>query len=145
LAARPARSAECDAPAPAPRTPPQVQAVYVDQPPVIDGKLDEACWTSASRLEGFVVLDETRPVPEETIGLICVDEKNVYLGVICKDRTPDDIKGVETRRNGDIGKDDFVEFGLDPEYRHQSSYYFQVTSRGTQREDIPGGSATKIE
>jgi len=126
-------------------TPSVVQAVYVDTPPLIDGNLDDPCWSQAARLEGFRVLDVERDVPEETVGLICVDDTAIYLAVICKDRTPEDIKAVETRRGGDIWRDDVVEFGVDPWHEHRDSYWFQVTPRGTQCEDIPGGSATKIE
>lgn len=127
------------------RTPPQIAAVCVETPPVIDGKLDDACWTKASRLEGFFPPDVAEPNPEETIGLVCVDKQAIYVGVICKDRTPDDIKGVETRRNGSLWEDDTVEFYLDPWNQHQEAYSFRLNARGTQAEDIPGGSATKIE
>ena len=127
------------------RTPPTVQAVYVDTPPTIDGQLDDACWSQASRLEGFFLPGLEQEVPEETIGLICVDDQAFYVAVICRDRTPDDIVAVETRRNGEIWNDDSVEFALDPWHGHKEMYSFLVTPRGTQVEFIPGGSATKIE
>jgi len=127
------------------RTAPVVNAVYVDAPPVIDGGLDDPCWTRASRLEGFFVPSTNEAVPEETFGLICVDDKAIYVAVICKDRTPADIKATETRRNGHIWQDDVAEFGLDPWHKHDEMYSFRVTARGTQMEEIPGGSATKIE
>jgi hypothetical protein len=127
------------------RTPPAVQAVYVETPPTIDGRLDDDCWSQASRLEGFFLPGLEQEVPEETIGLICADDEALYVAVICRDRTPDDIVAVETRRNGEIWNDDFVEFALDPWHGHKEMYGFLVTPRGTQREFIPGGSATKIE
>jgi len=127
------------------RTPPTVQAVYVETPPTIDGRLDDDCWSQASRLEGFFLPGLEQEVPEETIGLICADDEALYVAVICRDRTPDDIVAVETRRNGEIWNDDFVEFALDPWHGHKEMYGFLVTPRGTQREFIPGGSATKIE
>jgi hypothetical protein len=126
-------------------TPPVVQAVYVDAAPVIDGKLDDPCWSQAARLEGFFAPNVDQPSPEETIGLICVDSTAIYVGVICRDRTPEDIKGTETRRNGEIWNDDFVELDLDPWHKHQDAYFFDVTAAGTQFEAIPGGSAAKIE
>jgi len=124
---------------------PTVEAVYVDTAPVVDGQLDDACWAKAARLEGFFAPDIDQAPPEETVGFICADEEAIYLGVICKDESPEDIKAAETRRNGEIWEDDFVEFALDPWHQHQDMYSFKVTPRGTQREDIPGGSATKIE
>jgi hypothetical protein len=140
-----ARAWGAEAPAPEPRTPPQVQAVYVDAPPVIDGKLDDECWSAAARLEGFFVPDQAQPIPEKTVGLICADEKAIYVGVICEDRTPEDIRGVETRRNGSVWRDDYVAVELDPPHGHQVAYDFCVTARGTQLEVVPGGSAAKIE
>jgi len=126
-------------------SPPVIQAVYVETPPLVDGKLDDACWQQASRLEGFFAPSIDQAPPEETVGLICADNAAIYVAFICKDRTPDDIRAVETRRNGEVWADDSVEFDLDPWHRHQEMYYFLVTPRGTQVEGIPGGSATKIE
>ncbi|NIM04152.1 MAG: hypothetical protein GTN69_03035 [Armatimonadetes bacterium] len=126
--------------------PPDIQAVYVDTPPVIDGQLDDPCWSKAARLEGFHSLNVDWPPPEETIGLICVDEKAIYVAVICNDRTPEDIVARETRRNGAVSRDDNVEFNLDPWHEHTDyGYVFRVNPLGTQEEEIPGGSATKIE
>jgi hypothetical protein len=133
------------APEAPPRTPVEVPAVYVDEPPVIDGKLDDACWTEAARLTDFYVLDLEAPLPEQTIGLICVDDQAIYVGFICKDRTPDDLVIQETRRNGNIWNDDVVELELDTANTHESAYDFRVNAGGTMAEDIPGGSATKIE
>jgi len=125
--------------------PPAVQAVYVETPPTIDGQLDDPCWSQAARLEGFFLPGLEQEVPEQTIALICADDEAVYAAVICHDRTPDDIVATETRRNGEIWNDDWVELGLDPWHAHQEMYFFTVTPRGTQCEYIPGGSATKIE
>ena len=125
--------------------PPVVEAVYVEEPPTIDGQLDDACWAKAARLEGLFCPDLDQPVPEETIGLICVDEEAIYVGFLCHDRTPGDIVANETRRNGDIWNDDWASFDLDTWHTHGGTYTFIVTARGTQQEAIPGGSATKIE
>jgi len=125
--------------------PPQVQAVYADAPPIIDGQLDDPCWSQAARVSDFYVLELDQPLPEETTALICVDSNAIYVGFICRDRTPEDIVAQETRRNGDIWNDDCVGVGLDPWHKHGVTYDFNVNARGTQSEDIPGGSATKIQ
>jgi hypothetical protein len=127
--------------------PPDIQAAHVETPPQIDGQLEDPCWEQASRLEGFCCLEVDRPAPEETIGLICVDDKAIYVAVICRDRTPEAIVANETRRNGEVDEDDHIGFRLDPWHKHgeYDSYIFYVNSLGTQAEEIPGGSATKIE
>jgi hypothetical protein len=114
-------------------------------PSTVDGQLDDPCWSQAARLEGWGCIDVAQEPPEQTTALICVDDTAIYLAVICHDRTPDDIVAAETRRNGDIWTDDFVFLGLDPWHVHKAAYSFIVTARGTQAEDIPGGSAAKIE
>jgi hypothetical protein len=146
LAASPVRAGDPrENPEEGKKKPPAVKAVRAEQPPVIDGKMDDACWEQAVRLEGFSVLDVDLAVPEETVGFVCVDDKAVYVGLICKDRTPEDIKSVETRRNGEIWGDDWVEFDIDCCHDHEQSYAFLVTANGTQWEWVPGGSAAKIE
>ena len=127
------------------RTAPIIDAVYTKTPPVIDGKLDDECWSQASRLEGFTCPGVDTPPPDETIGLVILDEQYLYVGFICRDKTPDDISAKETRRNGDVGRDDSVALALDPWHQHNDFYQFTVTAAGTQAEQIPGGSATKIE
>jgi len=124
---------------------PVIHAVYVKSAPVVDGKLDEECWSQASRLEGFYCPNVDTPPPDETVGLVCVDEGSVYVGIICHDETPQDIVAKETRRNGDFGSDDFVVLVIDPWHKHTDFYQFVVTAGGVQAEMIPGGSATKIE
>ena len=127
------------------RTAPVVHAVYVQAPPVIDGRLDDACWSQASRLEGFFCPNTDTPPPDETIGYVCLDEKTIYIAFDCSDKTPNDIAANETKRNGDLGRDDDVQVGIDPWHKHSDIYVFMVNARGTQAEQIPGGSATKIE
>jgi hypothetical protein len=147
-AAQAAKTAEGAPPAPPPkaeRSAPVIDAVYTNMPPVIDGKLDDACWSQASRLEEFACPGVDTPPPDETRGLLILDEKYLYAAFICKDKTPDDIVANETRRNGDISRDDFVVLAVDPWHKHNDFYQFEVTARGTQAELIPGGSATKIE
>ena len=129
----------------APNGGPVIEAVQVEGPPVIDGKLDDACWAKATRLESFYCGEYDGPAPEETIGFVCVSDQAIYVAVICNDKTPDDIAAAETRRNGDLGNDDFVRVGVDPSHNHRDFYAFDVNAAGTQRDNPPGDSAAKIE
>jgi len=126
-------------------TGPVIQAVQAETAPIIDGKLDDACWSSATKMENFYCPDYDAPAPEETTGLVCVDQKAIYVAVICKDRTPDDIVASETRRNGDLGNDDCVRVAVDPNHNHRDCYTFEVNPIGTQRDSPPGDSAAKVE
>ena len=124
---------------------PALEAVYVDTAPVIDGQLDDACWSKAARLEDLYCAEWDAPAPEETFALICADGDAIYIAVICNDSTPEDIVADETRRGGDLSTDDGIRIWLDPTRQYRNYYTFDVNARGTQAEGIPGGSATKIE
>jgi hypothetical protein len=124
---------------------PAVQVPQAEAPPVIDGGLDDACWTKASAYSDFYCPDWDGAPPEKTTVYITADQEALYVGVRCEDRTPGDIVANETRRNGAIWQEDHVEVMVDPTHQHKDYYTFVVSARGTQAENIPGGSATKIE
>jgi len=124
---------------------PQVQVPQAEPPPTIDGALDDACWTKSAVYDDFYCPEYDGAAPEKTTVRVTADGKALYVGVVCEDRTPGDIIANETRRNGDIGNEDTVGVLIDPSGQHRDFYSFRVTARGTQREDMPGGSATKIE
>ena len=144
VSSTPAEAAETGAPGEAPSNP-AIEAVYVELPPEIDGQLDDACWAEAAHVEGFYCAAWDAPAPEETIALVCADGEAIYVAVICNDSTPEDIVADETRRGGDLSTDDGIRIWLDPTHQYRNYYTFDVNARGTQAEDIPGGSATKIE
>jgi hypothetical protein len=124
---------------------PVIEVPHIDPAPVIDGQLDDACWAQAIPFEGFYSSEWDGPAPEHTSGLICSDDKALYIAVVCRDRTPNDIVATETRRNGDLSDDDYVRLAIDPAHKHRDFYTFDLNAAGTQREYLPGGSATKIE
>ena len=124
---------------------PIIHAVKVNVPPVIDGLLDDPCWENATKVSGFWYELKQRPVCFDTEAYICYDDKYIYAAFRCLDPEPHRIRASETKRNGRVWRDDLVELGIDCCHEHQEMYSFQVTPRGTQSEDIPGGSATKIE
>lgn len=138
-------ASESAAAAAAPTCVPVIKVVYVDAPPKLDGQLDDPCWASATRLEGFYCPEWDSPAPEETTALICADDRAIYAAVTCKDRTPDDIVAAESRRNGDLWNDDHFRVWLDTNHQHKDAYLFLVNACGTQCDDVPGGSASKIE
>ena len=123
--------------------PAEFQAVKVDVPPVLDGVLDDACWKTASKVVGFTFQGE--PSKYSTTTYFCCDAEKVYFAFDCKDPDPSRILAQQKKRNGYIWDDDNVTVSLDCMHDHQTLYNFTVNALGTQYEEIPGGSATKIE
>ncbi|MDP7399797.1 MAG: hypothetical protein QF541_23225, partial [Lentisphaeria bacterium] len=51
-----------------------------DTPPVIDGKLEDACWQEAAQATGFSVFTNPDQMhPEPTQGRVCFDDDNIYI------------------------------------------------------------------
>jgi len=125
--------------------PPELQAVVVEKGPVVDGLLEDPCWQQASHVSGFLRMEKEGPEFERTEAWICQDARTIYVAFRCHDSRPEQIRALQRKRGGDIGRDDTVAVSLDVMHDHRTAYLFRLTARGTQNEDIPGGSAEKYE
>ena len=72
---------------------PVANAVKIDEALVIDGRLDEGMWQSASPLSGFVQAEpfQGQPISERTEVRILYDDEAIYVGVTCFDANPSQI------------------------------------------------------
>ena len=116
------------------------------QPPVLDGKLGDACWKTATRASGFYKYGGGRPNPasEQTEAWICADKTHLYFAFRCLDDHPELIQSSMTQRNGSLGHDDFVGMDIDSQNSRHGYSTFIVTPRGTQLEQLEGGTADNI-
>jgi hypothetical protein len=124
---------------------PQLEAVYITQPPVLDGDLSDACWQQASRITDLKEMDSAGEPKEETIFWLGYDERYVYWAAYARDSQPDKIRADQKKRGGNPWNDDIVELDLDTHAAHKEAYWFVFNACGTQYEDIPKGSALKTE
>jgi hypothetical protein len=74
-----------------------VAAVRTDTPPVIDGKLDEPCWSKANVATDFTDYRLEEPAREQTLVRILYDDENIYIAFECLEPDPDSIVGVGRR------------------------------------------------
>lgn len=125
--------------------PQQIKAVMVEQSPVLDGKLDDACWQRAADAVDFLYLETGAQASEKTEAWICYDSTNIYVAFRCWDSQPDKITSQQKKRGGAFFTDDWVGIDVDPWHTHTSTYWFYVNSIGTQGEYLPGAGGSKIE
>ena len=125
--------------------PKSLEAVKTENPPKIDGLLDDPCWKDAPKATGFTDKLTGKPAPDETIAYILYDDENIYVGFYCYDSQPDKIVARETKRDGNFKNDDVVAFDIDPFHTHQHRSFFVVNAIGAQLSRIAGGRATKTE
>ena len=124
---------------------PAIQAVKVDDPPLLDGHLDDLCWRQAATVDLFYDVYTGGPAPERTIAYLWYDTVNIYVAFYCFDSRPGEIHAHQRKRGGNIWNDDFALFGVDTYGTGTHTYWFRVNPLGTQHETVPGGAAPKIE
>ncbi|HYU35871.1 MAG TPA: carbohydrate binding family 9 domain-containing protein, partial [Thermoanaerobaculia bacterium] len=102
-------------------------------PPVIDGRLDEPVWETASRATGFV---QSRPRPAAPATLpsearVMVDEEALYVGLRYFDPDPAKIQAPLARRDDETTSDwAFVE--IDSRHDRRTGFSFGINPRGLQ-------------
>jgi hypothetical protein len=125
----------------------RIAAVKVTTPPVIDGKIDDACWKTLPQATEFTDTILGSPVADQTIVWLGYDDRNVYIAFHCKDSNPRGIVAKETRRGTSLSCDDCVYITLNTfnTSRSEDESTLCVNALGTQNASLAGGHATKHE
>ena len=111
---------------------PQVHAVRLTAPLVVDGKLDEAVWQNGNAVTAFKQRDphEGAAPTFPTEVRVAYDDDALYIGARMHDSAPDSILARLTRRDVSIASDRFGLY-IDPYYDRRSGYYFLVNAAGS--------------
>jgi hypothetical protein len=119
-----------------PTTVKSVRPARFDEPPVIDGRIDEPMWTQAVRLDGFRQVqpgDNIEP-SQRTDLLIGYDRRALYLAFRAHD-TSAGVRATLARRDA-IEDDDVVGIYLDTFQDHRRAYYIFFNPYGIQADGI---------
>ena len=126
------------APLAAQSTPPpsdrEVTAVRTDEPPRIDGHLDELLWARVEPVRQFIQVwpEDGSPATERTEVRIAYDEDHLYFAFQNSDATPELIRAKNLERGGRNDRDDHVYIGLDTYRDGRNAYLFEMNALGTQ-------------
>lgn len=112
-----------------------LQAVKTDQPPVIDGNLDDTAWKEAPVVATDFIQNFPTfglPASQKTIVKAAYDNSAIYIGAYLYD-DPSQIRKQITARDEDQQKDlDYFSVFLDTYNDHQNGFQFLVTSSNVQ-------------
>ena len=111
----------------------RIEAVLVEEGPIIDGSLDDPVWEQAFLIDSFVQQepDEGEPSTERTEVRVLHDPKNLYLGVFAFDSEPDQITATEMRRDSEqVLQEDNIQIVLDTFMDSRSAYMFVTNPLG---------------
>jgi hypothetical protein len=119
---------------------PALDALPTEQPPVIDGRLDDACWQTAPALTHFTqVLPVEGALPTERTEVRFVYTRDaLYIGIRCFDSAPGEIRATQMQRDSDFDSDDFVSLAFDTFARERDGYSFAVNPTGARRDALFG-------
>ena len=107
-------------------------APVISQKPVVDGRLDDPAWQTATPLTGFVQreLHEGQPVSERTEVRIVTDGEAIYVGAWMFDREPQAIVPGEKIRDVALDNSDYLALIFDTYLDRQNGFVFATTPAG---------------
>ncbi len=111
--------------------PPSMAAVRTDTAPVIDGRLDDACWANANVATDFTESQYVRPATEQTFVRVLYDDQCIYIAFECIEPDPNAIQATERKRDRYLRNDDRVDVRIDTFGDRRCSYIFVVSTLGT--------------
>ncbi|MDE0316986.1 MAG: DUF5916 domain-containing protein [Candidatus Poribacteria bacterium] len=125
----------------------ELPAIKTEQPPIIDGVLNDACWQDAPKAVGFTDERTEKPAKNQSVGHLVYTDKAIYIGLHLYDDMPDKIVARQTKDQTRFQGEDWVSFSLDPFHTHQFSdrNFFLVNALGTKYAHLATGRAEKSE
>lgn len=110
----------------------QFRPPKIDNPPVIDGSLDDGCWTGASvgNEDWITVYGEV--AKQQTGVSCCYDNDHLYIGFRLYTCRPHDLKAVETRDDFYVWRDESAEVFIDPGHDHASYCELEINSNNVE-------------
>lgn len=123
------------------------RAVAVENVPRVDGRLDDAAWTSADLIGDFRQKEpeEGSPATESTRVRIIYGKTHLYIGAELDDQDPALVRATELRRDNDLASDDSFAILLDTYHDLRNAFVFRVNARGTRFDGIVRNESQVID
>lgn len=112
--------------------------VFIDNPPTIDGKLDDEVWKTATVIDD---LHQTYPVDggiptQRTVYKVAYDADALYIAIYAYETDPSKITANVMIQGQSAKEDDSIQIILDPYMSFRSGYTFFVNANGVQGEGL---------
>jgi hypothetical protein len=116
-----------------------------DNPPVIDGILDDEAWADAPSFDNFLQVNpvEGGPPSERTVVRLLFDSENIYIGIRCLDSDPGRITATQLRRDAPLNADDRVGVTIDTFLDRSNGYFFETNPIGAKRDALLSNNMTE--
>jgi hypothetical protein len=117
---------------------PSLRALALDQPIVVDGRLDDAAWTQAEVGSGFVQREprDGEAASEPTEISVAFTRTTLYFAVRALDSDPGAVIAKEMEKDGDLQQDDSILIVLDTFRDGRNSYGFSTNPNGARADAL---------
>jgi len=114
-----------------------VHALAADQPPRLDGVLDDEVWSAARPVSGFVQAepDEGMPATQRSEVWVAYDEANLYIAAHLYDTEPDRLVVNDIKRDFEESGEDAFSVILDTFGDRRNGYVFSTNPGGAKADE----------
>ena len=127
----------------------EILAVKVENPPTIDGTLNDACWKIAPQADNFTHIRTENPVKDDSKVKLVYTDESIYIAWHLDDSQPNKIvaRQIQDYVRFGIASEDWVSFSIDPFHTHRFSNrtFFMANPLGKKYVHSPAQGANKIE
>lgn len=125
---------------------PVTQVSRTEQPPAIDGVLDDPAWTSAALIGEFHQIEpqEYAPATEPMEVRLLFDAEHLYVAARLHDGEPGKISAKQLVQGRTYPSDDRFHVVIDPFHDRRNGYFFQLNANGIRREALIENNDTFI-
>jgi uncharacterized protein DUF5916/cellulose/xylan binding protein with CBM9 domain len=112
----------------------RIAPVFVEDPPRVDGNLDDAIWDQIEPVTDFVQIWPTdgAPASERSEVRVAYDRDYLYFAFKFFDPNPELIRAKNLERGGRNDRDDHAYISLDTYLDGRNAYLFEMNALGTQ-------------
>ncbi|MCK5077379.1 MAG: carbohydrate binding family 9 domain-containing protein, partial [Calditrichia bacterium] len=112
--------------------PNKINALQIQSEIEVDGNLSEPAWQRAIRISNFTQreLEEGQTASEKTKVAILFDMNNLYIGVWCYDKSPEQLIARKMERDFSWGGEDNFEIIIDTYHNRRDGYLFVTNPNG---------------
>ncbi len=113
---------------------PSIEAVFADDAPRVDGRLDDAIWSRVPAMSDFVQRwpNEGAEPTEQSWAKVAYDRDFLYFAFQFSDKEPHLIRAKNMERGGRNDRDDHAYIGIDTFLDGRNAFLFEMNALGTQ-------------
>lgn len=115
------------------REPLRIKCKLINNPPLIDGSLNDECWKKSTKIGDFSIFGTDELAKNQTEVYICRSSDTIFIGFRCFEPSPESIKAkTQKRDSSEIFQDDELEIFISSKEEGVPYYHLVFNALGVQ-------------